>query len=776
MSEKRWGRFHYLPVLPLGEDGRLVTGSKEHIALSRNAAAEGMVLLKNDNSLLPLPEGARVALFGKGSADYVKGGGGSGDTVVAYVKNLCEAMEEKEKEGKVSIFAPLNAFYCANIKEQYANGVQPGKTEEPIIPNDLLEQATEYDVAVISICWFSSEANDRKGQLNDGEFYLSEVEKQMVEKVCERFEKVVVVLNIGGIMDTSWFANNPKISSVLLAWQGGMEGALAEADILCGDVTPSGKLVDTIAADLSDYPSSTGFFESNDYVNYTEDIYVGYRYFETIPNAREKVVYPFGFGLSYTDFRVRTVNVVEVNGEFRISVEVQNIGQYAGKEVIQVYSESPKNSFGTPYRELRAFKKTRLLQPKEKQILELSFKVNDMAVYNEYTATYILAKGAYSICIGTDIRNCETIYNFICKEDEIIKKVKNRCCARKLPCRLKADGTYEELNVCEYEPKDALSELPQGERWFAEYLLPNFRQVRVSEERKSFEKVASGEISLEEFIDCLTEDELITLVGGCHDRGVADTKGVGGLDYLGIPAVMTADGPAGLRVVKDRGIKTTAWPIATALACTWDENIVYDIGYAGACEVEENNFGMWLTPAINIHRNPLCGRNFEYYSEDPLLTGKMAAAMVRGIQSRNVSACVKHFCCNNKETNRMGSDSVVSERALREIYLKAFEIVINESNVWAVMTAYNKINGLYTSENRELIEGILREEWNYKGLVVSDWGNLAEHCREIVAGNNVKMPFGMPKRIRSALDKGLIAKDDLKKNVKYLLEFILKLN
>ena len=776
MNECKWQRFKYLPVLPLGDDGKLMTGSKEHVALSRTVAAEGMVLLKNDNDLLPLSKGTKVALFGKGSADYVKGGGGSGDTVVAYVKNLCEAMEEKESEGKVEVCSALNDFYKKNIALQYRDGVQPGKTKEPELPEELFEKSTQYDVAIISICWFSSEAHDRKGEENDGEYYLSDAEKRMVEAVCARFDKVVVVLNIGGCMDTSWFAENPKIAAVLLAWQGGMEGALAEADILCGDVTPSGKLADTIVKSLSDYPSSAGFFESNDYVKYTEDIYVGYRYFETIPNVQEKVVYPFGFGLSYTNFSIKTLEVKERNAELIFSLEVENTGNRAGKEVVQVYSETPSTPFGAPKRELRAFKKTCLLQPKQKVILTLSFPICDMTIYDEQRASFVLTKGDYSIFIGNSVRNAEKVYSYNNSVEKVVKKVENRCIPKKLPCRLKADGSYEQLEIGEYEVMPNFSELPKGERWFAEYILPNGRQIRVSEERASFEKVASGEMSLNDFIATLTDEELLTLVGGCHDRSVSDTKGVGGLDYLGIPAVMTADGPAGLRVVKDRGVKTTAWPIATALACTWDEDIVYKVGYAGACEVEENNFGMWLTPAINIHRNPLCGRNFEYYSEDPLLTGKMAAAMVRGIQSRNVSACVKHFCCNNKETNRMESDSIVSERALREIYLKAFEIVVRESNVWAVMTAYNKMNGIYTSENKELIAGILREEWGYDGLVVSDWGNLAEHCREIIATNNVKMPFGMPKRIKQALENGYINREDLIKNVKKLLEFILKLN
>jgi beta-glucosidase len=282
-------------------------------------------------------------------------------------------------------------------------------------------------------------------------------------------------------------------------------------------------------------------------------------------------------------------------------------------------------------------------------------------------------------------------------------------------------------------------------------------------------------VTTEAFLESLTDDELITLLGGTPNRGVADTRGIGGLDYLGIPAVMTADGPAGLRIVPDRGVKTTAWPVATLLACTWDTELIYAVGQTGAKEVLENNIGMWLTPAINIHRSPLCGRNFEYYSEDPLVAGKLAAAMVRGIQSQNVSACVKHFCCNNKETNRYASDSRVSERALREIYLKAFEIVVKESDVWSIMTAYNLLNGTYTSENEELLTGILREEWGYTGLIVTDWGNWAEHYREALAGNNVRMPHGSLRRLQKAMELGLISRNTLIENARQVLQWMLRL-
>ena len=770
----KWQRFRYNPVLPLGKDGKRITGSREQIEFSRRAAAEGMVLLKNDGGLLPIKKGGKVALFGKASADYVKGGGGSGDTVVAYVKNLCEAMSEKANEGKVEVFAPLCDFYNKNVAEQYEKGKKPGQTEEPEIPEELFKDSLGCDIAVISVCRFSFEDGDYADS-GEGGFFLTKKEKEMIEKVCSAFKNVAVVLNAGAVIDTSWFVEDERISAVLCAWQGGMEGAASEADILCGDVNPSGRLADTIAYTLKDYPSYQNFSESDDFVNYTEDVFVGYRYFETIESAKNRVAYPFGYGLSYTDFCIECVDWKVTEDTVSLCVRVKNIGQASGKEVVQVYSDCITDSYDLPSRELRAFRKTKLLAPGESVTLNVGFATDDLTVYDEKLASYVVPEGEYIVSVGKNIRSVKTACYFSLKK-RVVKAVKNRCVPKKLPRRLKSDGSYEILPVGEYEKTVDLSKYVKGDSWNAEYLLPQFKDCKPQADRIKFEGVVSGEVSLDDFMESLSDDELITLTGGTYNRGIADTRGLGGLDYLGIPAIMTADGPAGLRVREDRGVKTTAFPIATAIACSWNEDLAYETGLRGAAEVEENNIGMWLTPAINVHRSPLCGRNFEYYSEDPFLTGKMASAMVKGIQSRNVSACVKHFCCNNKETNRYGSDSVVSERALREIYLKAFEIVVKESGVYALMTSYNKVNGTYTSENAELLRGILREEMGYDGLVITDWGNCAEHYREVLAGNNVKMPFGTPKRLKQQLEDGLVSREELKKNVRYLLDFMIKLN
>lgn len=585
----------------------------------------------------------------------------------------------------------------------------------------------------------------------------------------------MVVLNVGGMVDTSWFACNPKIGAVLLAWQGGMEGAMAEADILCGDVNPSGKLTDTFAASFDDYPSSAGFNESRDHVCYTEDIFVGYRYFETIPGAAEKVNYPFGFGLSYNTFRLEPLISQGDDERIFVTVRVTNTGNTAGREVVQIYSSAPQCCLDMPKLELRTFQKTRLIQPGQAQELTLTFPTAELAAYDEKLAAFVLPAGSYTILVGNCVRALEEVGHFVNKAERITEQAKNRCVPAKLPRRLKADGSFEDLKTGEYPTLYDTAGWPEKYSWGAEHILPDSRGIKIPEGRLNFEQAASGEVTTEAFLGSLTDDELITLLGGTPNRGVADTRGIGGLDYLGIPAVMTADGPAGLRIVPDRGVKTTAWPVATLLACTWDTELIYAVGQTGAKEVLENNIGMWLTPAINIHRSPLCGRSFEYYSEDPLVAGKLAAAMVRGIQSQNVSACVKHFCCNNKETNRYASDSRVSERALREIYLKAFEIVVKESDVWSIMTAYNLLNGTYTSENEELLTGILREEWGYTGLIVTDWGNWAEHYREALAGNNVRMPHGSLRRLQKAIELGLISRNTLIENARQVLQWMLRL-
>ncbi len=808
---ERWARAKYQPVLPLGEDGRRITGSREHITLSKNAAKEGMVLLKNEGGLLPLKKGSKVALFGKATFDYVKGGGGSGDVTVAYTRNLYEGL--KEKAGYVEIFEELASFYRENVKEQYAGGREPGMTAEPAVPEELLKKAAAFtDTAIISICRFSGEGWDRKsiydkkgkednvaiaGQeekqdskdelFEDGDFYLTHAENAMVEAVKKNFAKIVVVMNVGGMVDTDWFAADDKIRSVLMAWQGGIEGGLAAAELLIGDGNPSGKLTDTFAKRLEDYPSTYNFHESDDYVEYTDDIYVGYRYFETIPGAAEKVNYPFGFGLSYTRFSLSAPIVEKRGHHIRVMVDVCNMGEMAGKEVVQVYYSAPQGKLGKPARELAAFRKTRLLQPGESQTVVLRFTINDMASYDDLgkvaKSAYVLEKGEYRFYIGTSVRDTvEDNFVMVLEEDIITEQLSSRMVPTQLGKRMLADGQYEELPQGEPVDTDASifpSKLTPAE---ADGVTPVVRRREsyhlwgYTDNRPKLIDVAEGRMSPDEFVAQLPDRELAELLGGQPNMGVANTFGYGNLPDYGVPNIMTADGPAGVRIAPQCGVCTTAWPCSTLLACTWNPELVEQVGAAGGAEAKENNIGAWLTPAVNIHRSPLCGRNFEYYSEDPFLVGKMAGAMVTGIQSNHVAATVKHFALNNKETNRRESDSRASERAIREIYLKGFEIIVKEAKPWSIMSSYNIINGHRASENRELLEDILRGEWGFDGMVTTDWWTCGEHYKEVKAGNDIKMGLGFPERLLEAMEKGALTRDEMEICARRILGLILKID
>lgn len=807
---RKWARVNYQPGVGLGENGARVTADKEHITLSKDAAKEGMVLLKNEQHVLPLQTGAKVALFGKATFDYVKGGGGSGDVTVAYTRNLYEGI--KALKGKISVYEELADFYRENVKEQYKAGRVPGMTIEPQVPQELLQKAKAYtDTAVISICRFSGEGWDRKSIVEtenkniwaseeemarrsaeifeDGDFYLTHAEQEMVNTVKQNFARVIVVMNVGGMVDTSWFHDDAQIQSVLMAWQGGMEGGLATAELLAGEGNPSGKLSDTFARELNDYPSTYNFHESEKYVEYTDDIYVGYRYFETIPGAKEKVNYPFGFGLSYTQFTLGESQISIEGDQIRCMVSVTNTGAMAGKEVVQAYYGAPQGRLGKAARVLCAFAKTRLLQPGETQLMTLCWKIADMASYDDCgkvcKSAYVLEQGEYRFYIGTSVRDAvENATVYTAAKDIVTQQLTSRLAPTSLTKRMLADGTYEELETTEPIDTDA-NELEKMTTEEMEAFAPKtegrarwrlWGDKTPDKQHHFLIEAAEGKITLEEFMAQLSDEQLAELLGGQPNTGVANTFGFGNLPDYGVPNIMTADGPAGLRISPECGVCTTAWPCSTLIACTWNPEVAQKVGAAGGAEVKENNIAVWLTPAVNIHRSPLCGRNFEYYSEDPYLTGKMASAMVKGIQSNHVGATVKHFALNNKETNRKNSDSRASERAIREIYLKAFEIIVKEANPWAIMSSYNIVNGRRTSENHELLTDVLRGEWGFEGAVTTDWWTNGEHYKEVAAGNDIKMATGFPERLMEAVHKGIITRAELETCAKRVLNLILKVD
>jgi beta-glucosidase len=723
---------------------------------ARGVGHEGTVLLKN-NGILPLAPGTKIALFGCNQRDYVKGGGGSGDVNVPYTLDLAYGLHKKEEAGKVSLYAPLFNFYWDN-RNDYRNG------NDPAVPVDILNGAAQFaSTAIITFGRYSYEGDDRTA--SKGDYYLSDSEQTLVNQVIGAgFQHIVVVLNVGSVVDSEWFKNNAKIDAVLLPWQGGMEGGNTIADILTGDAYPSGKLTDTFAKNYGDYPSSSNFNQSL-FVNYEEDIYVGYRYFETIPGAKKKVNYEFGFGLSYTTFSITGITAKAEGDYIVVNAVVKNTGSRPGKEVVQVYFSAPQGKLGKPAKELAAFLKTGELAPGESQAVTLSFPVSDMSSYDDlgkvFDACYVLEKGKYKFYIGNSVRNVkETAYQYTVATDTKVQQLAHRVAPKLVEKRLTASGKFESL----LHPTVAMAEPANNSTYQKTETVPADNTLILLQD------VYNNSQLMPAFLEQLTDEELILLSGGRPNDMYSNTNGMGFLSRLGIPNVLTADGPAGLRIETT----ATSWPCATLQACTWNPALVEEVGKRVGDECLAYGIGIWLAPGMNIHRNPLNGRNFEYYSEDPLVCGKIAAALTQGVQSKKVSITLKHFVCNNREKERTISDSRVSERALREIYLKGFEIAVKESDPWSIMSSYNLINGTETAENYELITNILHEEWGYQGMVMTDWGNDSRHDLEAKAGNDVKMPSGEPDRLREALKNGSLTRAELSRNIERLLNMILK--
>lgn len=737
----RFSRFLYQPVLPLSPGGQMVTGCKTHLTLSKKAAIEGTVLLKNDGTL-PLPSGSRVCLFGRAAGDFIFGGGGSGMVFSKKRLTLADGLWDADVRGDLSLFKPLIDFYTKQVDEEYATtkgmSLQDfsawrryNKRLPPVLPEELYQQAVAFGgTAIFTIVRYSSE-DTHHGDRDPESFELYSEEKVLLDQLCKDFEKVVVVLNTCGPVATAEYRDNPQVGALLYPLYGGSMSGEVITDILLGKAYPSGHLQDTLAESIYDYPSTESILESKDFVNYTEDIFVGYRYFETF--CPEKVVYPFGFGLGFTSFSIEKKHASRKGNQITLTATVTNTGNFAGREVVQAYLTAPQGKLGKAKKVLCAFAKTRELAPGEACDVKLCFDLADFASFDDLgkirKSAFILEQGTYTIHVGNNVRDTQPHFTFELTQDQICQQCSAYMSPRELDNRLLADGTMEKLPRAEkvlFVPQKA--EIPSG----------------VQPAAISLEK-ALKEDRLDEFMASLSDAELAELLYGHPMMNASTTCGIGMLPRSykvphKIPLIPTADGPAGLRLSHASGKYTTFFPCANTVAQTWNTDLAQKIGVAGAREVKENNIGIWLTPGMNIHRSPLCGRNFEYYSEDPLVSGLFASACVNGMQSQNIAATVKHFCCNNKEVNRKQSDSRVSERALREIYLKGFEIVVRKANPWALMTSYNKVNGERSSSNPDSIGGILRGEWGYTGLVMSDWWAFSYPEEEIAVGANVKMP------------------------------------
>ncbi len=699
-----------------GEKKTVTPGMPE---LLRRAAADGAVMLEN-NGILPLKGGTRVALFGiTGYESHYVGYGSGGDVNRPYAVSFADGIKNCDR---LTLDPTIENIYREwNKKNPINNGFWghwPFYFPEMPLDNTTVENArNKNEVAVAVIGRAAGESRDCK--LQKGSYYLADDEIAMLDALAEEFDDIVILLNIGGIFDMSWIEKYKKvIGAILIVWQGGMEGGNAAADLLCGKAYPSGRLTDTIAKRYENYPSSANF-GGKDFNEYKEDIYVGYRYFETF--AKSKVLYPFGYGLGYTEFEISANTVEKSNDKFIFNVSVKNIGNTIGREVVQLYLSKPCGKLGNPEKILVAFVKTAELKSGESETIELIVETNQLASYDESQNAYIIESGKYEFFLGKSIRENEAVFTFEQAEDEI----DCQCVQASAPIE-----NLEVMSAYEYNGKRIIKNRKARTKEYdlGKRILENLPEEIPQTGDKGFKlsDVKSGKITMEQFVAQLNNNELEAISRGDYvmnsPLGAKGNAGAFGgvlqsLRAKGIKPVITTDGPSGIRL----SACCSLLPIGTLLACSFDPQLVEKVYSAVADEMFAKGSDVLLAPGMNIHRNPLCGRNFEYYSEDPYLTGKIAAAAIKGIQSHGASACPKHFACNNQEFRRNMNDSRLSERALREIYLKGFEICVREARPKNIMTSYNRINSVYGHYNYELCTSILRNEWGYKGNVITDW-------------------------------------------------------
>lgn len=766
---------------------------ERYARLARQAVAEGCVLLENKDQILPLKKGEHVAVFGRMAFHYYKSGLGSGGLVnTRYVTGIMDALKENKEilldEKLIKIYTdwiPENPY-----DEGQGWGRVPWSQKEMKVTEEMLDCARDNDVSMIIIGRTAGEDQDNNAKA--GSYYLTETEEDMIRRVCEVSKRTVVVLNVGNIIDMRW-VKKYQPQAVLYVWQGGQEGGSGVADVLTGKICACGKLPDTIAADINGYPSTANF--GDPFKNYyKEDIYVGYRYFETF--AKDKVLYPFGYGLSYTTFEIKAKISENTKDKFKVAVVVRNTGNVKGKEVVQVYAKVPQGKLGNPEKKLVGFVKTKELNPGEKEEICIVVPKYDMASYDDsgitgYKSCYVLEEGTYEIFAGSDVRSAEMAG---CYEEKfcVVEKLQESYAPVEKFKRMKAvlmpDGTYqavtEDVPVRTVDPQKRRKEkMPEELAYTGDR---GYKLVDVLDKK----------VTMDEFVAQIREDDLIAMFRGegmCSPKVTAGTAAAFGgvtesLRTLGIPVGCCADGPSGIRM--DCGTKAFSLPNGTLLGSTFNTKLVGELYEMVGQELRLNKIDSLLGPGMNIHRNPLNGRNFEYISEDPILTGRICAAQVKAMGKWGIGSTVKHFCANNQEVGRSTSDSVISERCLREIYLKGFEIAVKEGGARSVMTTYGSVNGLWTAGSYDLCTTILREEWGFEGIVMTDWwakANYEGHGPEvsvkapmIAAQNDLYMVVNDAKAnpenddVEEMLRAGKITLGELQRNASNILRFLIK--
>ena len=766
---------------------------ENYAGLARQAAAEGCVLLKNENNALPVRKGDKVAVFGRCALQDYKSGLGSGGLVYTrYVVSILDALKACEDISlEESLLRIYEEWSVRNpIDEGHGWGTVPWSQKEMPLTDEIVQAAQSADVALVIVGRTAGEDQDNENK--EGSYLLTQTERDMISRVSRAFERTVVLLNVGNIIDMSW-VEEYRPSAVLYVWQGGQEGGNGVVDVLTGKVNPCGKLTDTIAYRIEDYPSTANFGDK--YKNYyQEDIYVGYRYFETF--AKEKVQYPFGFGLSYTQFAI-AARIKEVTEEtVRVCVKVENVGEAAGKEVVQVYVKAPQGKLGKPARVLAGFRKTALLQPGETGNFVIDCPKRYFASYDEYgeagnKSCYVLEGGEYELYAGTDVRSAACIGSWQ-QEQQVLEQLHEACAPAEVFERFKPVELADKSLQLQMD-KVAVGTVNRNDR------IQAYRGEAIAytgDKGYLLADVYNGKVTLDTFVAQLSDEDLMCIFRGegmCSPKVTPGTAGAfGGLTEslrgFGIPAICCADGPSGIRM--DCGTKAFSLPNGTALGCTFNLSLVQELFEQMGKELRKNKVDTLLGPGINIHRNPLNGRNFEYISEDPLLTGKKGGAQLEGMNKSGATGTIKHFCANNQEHYRTTVEAAVSERALREIYLKGYEIAVKEGKARSIMTTYGPINGIWTAGNFDLCTVILREEWGYKGMVMTDWwatsnwdGEAAEKANRapmVRAQNDVYMCCADAKEdilfdnVKEKLQSGEITRYDLQRNAKNILGFILE--
>lgn len=735
--------------------------NKSGLALSRRVAAEGSVLLKNDNNVLPLKKGAKIALFGRNQCDTYKGGGGAADLWAVECQNYCDGLE---KRGRV--YKPLLKKYrdtsAANRDPslgKFHHSFNHHKYSLPEIrlkDSEVEAASKKCDVAVIFIGRYAIEGRDISDKC--GEYRLTGPEEQMIRQVLKYFKKSVLVLNIPSAMDLR-FLDEFNFDAIIHNFFPGHLAGYAMADILYGKVAPCGRLPFSWAKTADDYPTNEGF--STDKIVYHEGLYMGYRYFDTF---KKDVVFPFGFGLSYTDFSLETISCKTNKTAVTISVRVTNTGDFKGREVVQCYLSAPDGSLDKPYQMLCGFQKTSWLKPNTSEIVTISFNLLDFTSYDEKTASYILEKGDYIIRVGKNSRDTRPVYKVKVKETFTHKKVVNR---------LSLNESFDELKKPAFQ-QEIYNNILCSDADFDGIKTENLTAPPVYKELKktgdyTFLDVLSGNCSPEALVACLNDEQLAQILTG---DGFQKQKKLGlslkplvegegththQVTELLIPSSVMQDGPNGVRgttfvsppVPPDyelSGRDCVYYPCATAQAATWDRVLIEQMGCEIAADLDKIGYNGLCAPGINLHRNVRCGRNFEYFSEDPYLSAQTAIAVINGVQ-KSVDGSpsgrytvLKHFACNNSEDMRTEGDSVLSERTARELYLRAFEYVLQETTPLSIMVAYNKINGIFAAANPDLLDGICRYEWGYNGWIMTDWDvhETEAHC--LAAGCDTCMP------------------------------------